>query len=71
MRKVDRKRVRDVNVIPGESCLKQHRLLVGVICVGEDSRKSKRVFVSKCRVWKLQDPMIGSSFQKRVRERLG
>jgi len=71
MRKVARKRVKDVKVIPGKSCHKQHRLLVGVICVGKESRKSKRVFISKCRVWKLQDPMIGFFFQKRVQERLG
>src|SRR5881628_469925 len=52
VRRVDRKRVRDVKVIPGEPCLTQHRLLVGVVGIEAIAPVRRKVVASKCRVWR-------------------
>jgi len=70
VRKVDRKRVRDVKVIPGEPCLTQHRLLVGVVGIGVIAPVRRKVMASKCRVWKLKEVRIRNLFCDGVRARL-
>jgi hypothetical protein len=49
----------------------QHKLLLGIFQLGECSfRQRKKVFVSKCKVWKLKEPEIRRTFEARVGERL-
>jgi hypothetical protein len=69
VRRADRRLVQDVKVIPGEPCLTQHRLLIGVMRVKEGV-PDRKVFVSKCRVWKLSEPGTKSVYQARVKERM-
>ena len=69
--KEERKMVRNVTVVQGESSLQQHKLLLGVFQLGESRCRSRReVFVSKCKVWKLKEPVIRQTFEARVGERL-
>ena len=69
VRKVDRKLVYDVKVIPGEACVTQHKLLVGVMTT-KPAVPIRKVFVSKCRVWKLREPKIRKLFSMGVKEKL-
>jgi hypothetical protein len=58
--------VTDMKVIPGESCVEQHRLLVGVFKDVEDVKvkiKHKR----KLRVWKLKNDNEQKQFQEYIR----
>jgi len=66
-RKGDRNMVKDVKVIPGESCVSQHRLLVGGFEVERKSFKKVR-YKSKLRVWKLKNKDIQNSFQEELRK---
>jgi len=51
--------VADVKVIPGEPCILQHKLMVCRLRGGKQMKKKKRhVFKSKCKVWKLKDPVL-------------
>ena len=50
MRKVDRKLVLNVKVIPGEPCVTQHLLLGEVIGFVEAAPMRKQAMISKCRV---------------------
>ena len=65
----DRSMIRDVKVIPNEPCLLQHKLLICVVDWKEHVRSTKRVFVSKCRVWKLKEVQNQRAFQRCVENR--
>jgi hypothetical protein len=71
-RKQARKMVKNVTVIQGEPCLLQHKLLVCMLA-DEDIRhrtKKKKVFVSRCRVWRLNDDKTRQTFKLKFEERL-
>lgn len=70
VRKAERHQLRNVTVIRGESCMQQHKLLVCMMDLNESVRKKGRAFVSKCRVWRLRDPLIRKAFQTKVEARL-
>ena len=67
--KSERKMMRNVTVMPGVSCLLQHKLLVCILEASE-SRKEKKVFVSRCKVWKLKEESVWGMFQARLEEGL-
>ena len=66
VRKSDRGIVRDVKAIPREECIQQHKLLIGVIELREQAKKKRKIFVSKCRVWKLKQQDIRNRFHNRI-----
>ena len=66
VRKCDRNMVKDAKVIPGESCIPQHRLLVGVVVIEECVRKKREKFVQRCKVWKLKEAELQDKFEKGV-----
>src|SRR5271163_4445121 len=68
-RRSERKLVRNVSVIRGESCITQHKLLVCVLDWGRNVRKKREVFVSRCKVWKLKEVEIRNRFQQGVLSR--
>ena len=68
VRKCDRGIVRDVKAIPSEECIPQHKLLIGVLELREQVKKKRKVFVSKCRVWKLKQQDIRSRFHDRIQK---
>jgi hypothetical protein len=72
VRKTEKKIVKNVTVIQGESSLQQHRLLVGMLEVEETEQRSrkKEAFVSRCKVWKLKETEIRQAFKTRVEDRL-
>ena len=67
VRRSDLKMVRDVKVIPGESCLPQHKLLVCVLDVKASVRKKKRAFRSKMKLWRLKEGAIRREFENQVK----
>ena len=68
VRQKERKLLKDVKVIPGEPILKQHKLLVCILQLGElGCKRKKELFVSKCKVWKLREPEIQQAFEAKVR----
>lgn len=70
MRASERRSVVDVKVIPGEPCLTQHRLLVGVVKL-QPATKKEKISLSKCRVWKLREPDMKRKFQEIVQKKWG
>ena len=71
VRQTQRKLLKNVTVMQGESSLQQHKLLVGIFQLGKCGyRKRKDVFVSKCKVWKLKNPETQQIFKSRVEKRL-
>ncbi len=50
--------VRHCKVIPGEACLKQHRLLTGDLIIMYLRRKKKNREVKKIKEWKLKDEEV-------------
>jgi len=71
VRKVDKKRVRDVKVIPEEPRLTQHRLLVRVVSIDVIASVRRKVVVdNKCRVWKLKKVGVRKLFCHGMRARL-
>ena len=69
IRKVERKLVRNVNVIPGEACLQQHKLLVCMLNLRENVRRRKEIFVSRCKIWKLKEERFREEYRQRVQNR--
>ena len=57
------KLVTDVKVIPGEEVAQQHQLLVCDVRIDVPS-KSKRKFIPRLKVWKLNDPQVSKHFQE-------
>ena len=68
IRKSERNLLRNVTVMRGESCLQQHKLLVCMLELKECVKKKSKVFVSKCRVWKLKEASVRETFQTRVED---
>jgi len=58
VRKCDSKMVMDATIINGEACLTQHHLLVCRILLKECVRRRDNRFVSKCKVWRLQEAEV-------------
>jgi hypothetical protein len=70
IRKNERKMVRNVNVIQGEACFPQHKLLLCVLDMcGEVNKKRREPFTSRCKVWKLKELEIRSDFQQRIHDK--
>ena len=63
-----RKYIRDIKVIPGEECLKQHRLLVCIFQVAAQA-KVRRRFTPRLRTWKLRDPACTADFESKFAEK--
>jgi hypothetical protein len=70
VRKSERNALRNVTVMLGESCLLQHKLLVGMLQLGECRNEKKEVIMSKCKVWRLKEPEIRQAYETKVREKL-
>ena len=62
----DRTKLRDVKVIPGETCITQHRLLVSVAQIGAKVKINIKEFVSRQKVRCLKEPDV----QRRVVEKV-
>ena len=54
----------------GESCLLQHKLLVGILQLGECRKEKKEVLMSRCKVWRLKEPEIRQAYETKVQEKL-
>ena len=65
MRKRDRVMVKNVKVINGEEVVSQHSLLVGDLTI-RSTKKSKRKFVPKLKVWRLKEETVGIRFAELV-----
>ena len=67
VRKNDRSSVKDVTVINGEECMKQHKLLICKIELSEVLPKRKRQQArDRCRLWKLKEKEICETFREDV-----
>ena len=69
VRKRDMRMLTDATVIPNEPCIPQHRLLFCSVKWKEKVRKVKKMFVSKCRLWKLREAENEMAFKMRVEEK--
>ena len=69
IRKAERKWIRNVNVIPGEACLQQHKLLVCMLNVRESVKRRREIFVSRCKIWKLKEERFRDEYRQRVQDR--
>ena len=58
-----------MNVIPGEECVSQHKLLVGVMAIKQRLNQRKATFVSRCKTWKLREACTKLCFQQEVSRR--
>ena len=61
--------IRDVKVTTYELCISQHKLMICIIDWKDKSPKHKKVFVSKCRIWKLKDADKRKEFKTKVQSR--
>src|SRR5664279_4742913 len=68
IRKKHRKVVRNVNVIQGEACIMQHKLLLCVLDLSGQVRNKKEPFMSRYRVWKLKEAEIRDVFQLKMQD---
>ena len=66
VRKSERKMVRNITVLQGESCLQQHKLLVCMLEFKKGAKRKKEAFVSRCKVWKLKDEKTCEAFKAEV-----
>ena len=66
VRKRDMRMLTDATVIPNEPCILQHKLLFCSVKWREKVRIVKKVFVSKCRLWKLREAENEIAFKRRV-----
>jgi hypothetical protein len=69
VRKAERKMMQNVNVVQGEPCILQHKLLIGVMVLRESLKKKKEVYVSRCKVWKLKEADIRETYNERMRDK--
>jgi len=67
VRKCNRTLVTNVKVAQNEECIPQHKLIVCNVVMRESLKKKKAAFVSKCKVWKLQDADVGKRFEEKVK----
>ena len=59
-----------MNVIQGESCITQHKLLLCVLDLGEGFEKKRREpFLSRCKVWRLKEEEIRTVFQQKMQDK--
>jgi hypothetical protein len=58
--------ISDVKVIAKESCIPQHKLIIGKVVVKEWVKRKKPVFRSKCKLWKLKEPKLQREFRTQV-----
>ena len=61
--------VKDINVIPGEECITQHRLLICDLKL-KISKNDEKKFAPKLRTWKLKDPSIKETYGKSLNDLL-
>ena len=69
-RKSDLRLVQNVNVIAGEECVTQHKLLVSVLAMRTAIRKPRPI-PPKRRLWKLNRPEILEEFKRHVSDSIG
>ena len=70
VRKVEMRWLTNATVVRSESSLKQHKLLMGTLHMEDcGRRKEKKVFVSRCKLWKLKEPGIRQAFEAEVIQR--
>ncbi|MBJ5695526.1 hypothetical protein JGG83_23020, partial [Salmonella enterica subsp. enterica serovar Derby] len=67
LRKTDRRKVRNIKVIPGEECVTQHHLVVEDFVTRKLQKKGKQLHAPRLRVWKLQDKNVQSRFAEALR----
>jgi len=58
--------VKDVSVVSGEACLPQHKLLLCKFRIKQQVKQMTKTFVSKCKVWKLNDDRAKIQFSEKV-----
>ena len=66
VRKRDMRMQTDATDIPNEPCILQHKLLLCSVKWREKVRKVKKMFASKCRLWKLREADNEITFKRRV-----
>ena len=66
VRESDRAKLKDVKVITGEACTLQHRLLVSVVHLGAKTKKKRKEFVSRQKVWYQKEPDVQRYFVEKV-----
>ena len=69
IRKKDRKLMRNVNVIRGESCIPQHKMLLCVLDLCGQVRNKREPFTSRLRVWKLKEEEIRDAFLNKMQDK--
>ncbi len=62
--------IKDCKVIPGESCLTQHRLLCGIVKIAGFRRNTKKRSEKRIKQWKLKDEAIRKKFEAAVERML-
>ena len=65
----ERTMIRDAKVITNEPYISQHKLMICIIDWKDKSPKHKKVFVSKCRIWKLKDTEKREEFKTKMQSR--
>ena len=66
IRKRDMRMLTDATVIQSEPCILQHKLLFCSVRWRAKVRKVKKMFVSKCKLWKLREADNEIAFKRRV-----
>ena len=66
MRNRDRQCVRNVKTIPGEECVRQHRLLIADLRFAGTTRRRK-TYVPKLKTWKLRDKNLKQEFADKLK----
>ena len=66
VRKRDMRMLTDATVVSNKPCSLQHKLLFCSVKWREKVRKVKKMFVSKCRLWKLREADNEIAFKRRV-----
>src|SRR5580658_7780013 len=66
VRKRDRAMVKDVSVVSGEACLPQHKLIICKVTIKQQVKQMRKTFVTKCKVWKLNDDRAKIQFSEKV-----
>ena len=65
MRNQDRQCVRNVKTIPGEECVRQHRLLIADL-VFAGTKRRRQTYVPKLKTWKLRDKNLKQEFADKL-----
>ena len=64
-RKEDKQSVKNVKTIPGEECVRQHRLLVGEFLFA-GTKERRKTYIPQIKVWKLRDEKIKHEFVEKL-----